>query len=221
VKKLIILIPIILLSFTLLPTKKKIVFFGDSITQMGVNKDGYITLMDSIIKSQKLPTEYELIGAGIGGNKIYDLYLRMEEDVLSKKPDIVVIYVGINDIWHKSMFGTGTDLDKYIKFYKAIITKLQQNNIKVVMCTPTVIGERIDQSNPQDGELNLYSNAIRGMSQKDKITLIDLRIKFLIQIQKLNKPNVESGVLTTDRVHLNYYGNLFVADKMWEVLKTL
>jgi hypothetical protein len=27
---------------------------------------------------------YEFIGAGIGGNKVYDLYLRMESDVLAK-----------------------------------------------------------------------------------------------------------------------------------------
>ena len=33
-------------------------------------------------------------------NKIYDLYLRHEEDVIAKKPNIVIIYVGINDVWH-------------------------------------------------------------------------------------------------------------------------
>src|SRR5690606_34998399 len=60
---------------------KKIIFFGDSITQAGVNPGGYITLMQQDLKSKGLSEKYELSGAGIGGNKIYDLYLRMEKDV--------------------------------------------------------------------------------------------------------------------------------------------
>lgn len=100
---------------------KKVIFFGDSITQMGVQGNGYINLL----KKNLDPTKYELIGAGIGGNKVYDLYLRMEEDVLNKKPDLVVIYVGINDVWHKLGARTGTDYDKYLKFYQALITKIR------------------------------------------------------------------------------------------------
>src|SRR5690606_41343862 len=71
-----------------------IVFFGDSITQAVVNESGYITELGKSLSSPGC----ELMGAGIGGNKVYDLYLRMEEDVLAKKPDLVIIYVGINDV---------------------------------------------------------------------------------------------------------------------------
>src|SRR5436309_2864958 len=81
-------------------TKKKVVFFGDSITQAGVQPHGYITVMQDMLEQQNI-TNYDLIGAGVGGNKVYDLYLRMEDDVLSKSPNIVVIYVGVNDVWHK------------------------------------------------------------------------------------------------------------------------
>ncbi|MBC7652830.1 MAG: G-D-S-L family lipolytic protein, partial [Deinococcales bacterium] len=37
-----------LLSFTVQPKKTKIVFFGDSITQQGAGKNGYISIMDSL-----------------------------------------------------------------------------------------------------------------------------------------------------------------------------
>ncbi len=74
-----------------------------------------------------------MVGAGISGNKVYDLYLRVEDDVLAKDPGMVVIYVGINDVWHKTTSGTGTDLNKYEKFYIAIIKKLQAKNIKVAV----------------------------------------------------------------------------------------
>jgi lysophospholipase L1-like esterase len=56
---------------------------------------------------------------------VYDLYLRLEEDVLKKRPDVVVIWIGVNDVWHKTILGTGTDADKFEKFYTAIINKLK------------------------------------------------------------------------------------------------
>ncbi|WP_449439986.1 SGNH/GDSL hydrolase family protein [Pedobacter steynii] len=130
---------LIVLLFSAMNNKpKKIIFFGDSITQAGVEPGGYVDL----IKKALDPTKYEVIGAGIGGNKVYDLYLRMEEDVLNKKPNLVVIYIGVNDVWHKQSSRTGTDYDKFIKFYQALINKIQANGAKIVLCTPAVIGEK-------------------------------------------------------------------------------
>lgn len=217
--KLFIAIPIIMLSFTNPPKKLKLLFFGDSITQAGVQPTGYITKMDSIIRKSGITDSINLIGAGIGGNKVYDLYLRLEDDVLQKQPDIVVIYVGINDVWHKSGAGTGTDLDKFEKFYRAIIKKLQDKNIKVVICTPTVIGEKVDGSNQQDGDLNQYSKVIRKIAVDLSLPLIDLRKAFMDYLQANNPANEEKGILTTDRVHLNVTGNIFLAAEMWKVLK--
>jgi lysophospholipase L1-like esterase len=158
------------------------------------------------------------MGAGIGGNKAYDLYLRMEEDVLAKNPDIVVIWVGVNDVWHKRTYGTGTDPDKFEKFYTAIIKKLQAKNIKVFVCTPAAIGEKTDHSNELDGDLNQYSKIIRSIATKNNCTLIDLREAFLKYNLTNNKDNKESGILTTDRVHLNEKGNDFVADEMMKAI---
>ncbi|HRO70803.1 MAG TPA: GDSL-type esterase/lipase family protein, partial [Chitinophagaceae bacterium] len=135
------LLSFVLTAIAMTPVQKtRIVFFGDSITQAGVERGGYIDLIRQEVQQRSAGDKYELIGAGIGGNKVYDLYLRLDDDVLARKPDLVVIYVGINDVWHKTS-GTGTDLDKYEKFYVAIIKKLQAGNIKVAVCTPTVIGE--------------------------------------------------------------------------------
>jgi lysophospholipase L1-like esterase len=213
---------IALFSFSMLslnydkPTK--IIFFGDSITQAGVNPGGYITKMKEILEKQGIKEKYQLIGAGIGGNKVYDLFLRMEDDVISQKPDVVVIYIGVNDVWHKTSSGTGTDADKFSNFYTAIIKKLQSQGIKVICCTPAAIGERTDNSNQQDGDMNHYSNIIRNIAAKFDCPLIDLRKEFQAYNLKNNPSNKESGILTTDRVHLNEAGNQLVADLM---LKTI
>ena len=207
--------------FSFAPKPKKVIFFGDSITQAGVQPGGYIRVMEQKLKTLGKGTDFELIGAGIGGNKIYDLYLRAERDVFAQKPDIVIIYVGVNDVWHKTTHGTGTDLDKFEQFYVALIQKLKEAGIQVICCTPAVIGERTDHSNQQDGDLNAYSNVIRKMAMTEKCPLIDLRTAFLNYNQANNPSNVEKGILTTDRVHLTQKGNDFVADTMLKALLSI
>lgn len=201
--------------------KKKVVFFGDSITEQGLKPNGYIRVIEDLIRNEDKAAQYDLVGKGISANKVYDLYLRMEDDVIKQEPDIVVIYVGINDIWHKSSTGTGTDYDKYGKFYTAMVKKIQAAGARVIVCTPSVIGERHDGSNPQDGDLNHYSNWIRKFAAENNLTLVDLRNIFLNYSKANNPNNVDSKILTTDRVHLNDEGNKLVAAAMWKAIQTV
>jgi isoamyl acetate esterase len=196
----------------------KIVFFGDSITQAGVNPGGFIDKMKAMLETKGIKENYQLIGAGIGGNKIYDLYLRFEEDVLVHNPDVVLIWVGVNDVWHKATYGTGTDADKFEKFYTALVKKFQSKGIKVVLATPATIGERIDFSNQQDGDLNFYSQIIRNIAAKFDCPVADFRKEFLKYNVLKNTGNKESGILTSDRVHLNDAGNQLVADILTTLL---
>jgi lysophospholipase L1-like esterase len=212
---------ILLTSFTTNMQKKKIVFFGDSITEAAVKPGGYIVQIGELATKEIGSESYDFIGAGIGGNKVYDLYLRLENDVLSKNPNVVIIFIGVNDVWHKRTHGTGTDADKFEKFYTAIIKKFQEKNIKVVLCTPAAIGEKTDSSNELDGDINKYSNIIRGLAKSNNLPLIDLRKAFLDYNNQHNPENKESGILTSDGVHLNAKGNQFVADEMWKVIKSL
>jgi len=206
-------------SMTMISQKRtRVVFFGDSITEAGARPGGYIVKIKEALAQKAQESKYDLIGAGIGGNKVYDLYLRMEDDVLSQDPDVVVIWVGVNDVWHKQSYGTGTDPDKFEKFYAAIINKLLDRHIRVILCTPAVIGEKTDFTNQQDGDLNAYSQIIRNLAQKWHCGLVDLREIFHNYELKNNPGNKESGVLTADRVHLNATGNQLVAEKMLETL---
>ena len=210
---------IVFLSAFTVMQKKKIIFFGDSITQAGVAPNGYITLLQQMLVKNGKDKAFDLIGAGIGGNKIYDLYLRLEDDVLSKKPDLVFIYVGINDVWHKRSYGTGTDPDKFEKFYNKIIDKIQSTGAKVVICTPTVVGEKKGYVNELDGDLNKYSEIVRQIAKNKKVELIDLHKTIVDYINAHNPENKSSGILTTDGVHMNDEGNRFLAEQFWEDIK--
>jgi isoamyl acetate esterase len=221
-KKILFVSLVLFLCCAFVPQKKnKIIFFGDSITELGVKPGGYVARIDSMSKAEGKGDQYDFVGAGISANKVYDLYLRLEDDVLSKNPDVVVIYIGVNDVWHKASSGTGTDADKFEKFYIAILKKLKDKNIKAILCTPAVIGERNDMTNQLDGDLNRYSNIIRDMAKKNNLPLVDLRQKFLDYYKTNNPKNEERNILTYDRVHLNAKGNQLVADAMWNAVKEI
>jgi lysophospholipase L1-like esterase len=106
-------------GYIMLNDNDRIIFFGDSITQLGVNPGGYVLLVQDTLK-KKFPS-IKIIGAGIGGNKVPDLIARMDADVIAKNPTIVVIYIGINDVWHfvtRGQIGTTKDV------YEAGLEKL-------------------------------------------------------------------------------------------------
>jgi lysophospholipase L1-like esterase len=197
--------------------KVKVVFFGDSITEAGIRPNGFITIDDSLLNPPG-HAAYDLIGAGISGNKVYDLYLRVEDDVIRLSPDVVVVWIGVNDVWHKKM-GTGTDADKFEKFYIALIKKFKAAKIRVVVCTPATIGEKYDNTNEQDGDLNKYANIIRKIAADENLTLVDMRKEFEEYEKLQNTKNLDRGLLTADGVHLNDMGNQFVARLMAEGIR--
>ncbi|MEE1884180.1 SGNH/GDSL hydrolase family protein [Pedobacter flavus] len=194
--------------------KKRVIFFGDSITELGVKENGYITLLRPKLGEDK----FELIGKGISGNKIYDLYLRLKSDVLDLKPNVVVIYIGINDVWHKNLLKTGTDYDKFLRFYQALINEIKLNGSEVIICTPTVIGELKSNANEMDAELNKYSEGIRQLAVKNQLKLADLRSLFNQYIAENNAQNTSKNILTYDGVHLNNVGNSVLADYFAKIL---
>ena len=68
------LISIVLLFSFFMPQKKsRVVFFGDSITELGVRPGGYVRRIDSLCNLENKSNQFEFIGAGISGNKVYDL----------------------------------------------------------------------------------------------------------------------------------------------------
>ena len=218
-------------------SNKKIIFLGDSITEAGVydtevgipydgeliypNYTGFITLL-----SRNVEENIELVGKGIGGDKVSDLLTRYREDVIKLNPDKVFIYIGINDVWHKYDFGTGSDIDLYEKGLRAIISDIKSLGSKIVLCTPTVIGENtgdfelgnqfkdVETMEKMNGDLDTFSEVVRKLSNEYETELLDLRKIFMDYLAENNLNNDAAGILTTDGVHLNGQGNKLIADQM-------
>ena len=202
-------------------TKKKVLFFGDSITEQGKLMGGFVEQINRMIEAEDLVKKYQTINKGVSGNKVYDLYLRVDEDVVLQSPNITIVFIGINDIWCKSTNGTGLDIIKFENFYRALLVKLLAINTKVILCTPTVIGEKRNQENFHDEDLKLYSDIVRKLTREYQVELCDLRAAFTNYIEQSNYENVSKGLLTTDGVHLNQLGNTIVAERLWPIIKSI
>jgi lysophospholipase L1-like esterase len=201
----------------------KIIFLGDSITEQGESfDDGFISLLRQNLSQE----EFELVGKGIGGHKVSNLLTRYKADVIDLNPDIVFIYIGINDVWHKYDFGTGSDIDLYEKGLRTIISDIKSLGSKIVLCTPTVIGENtgdfvlgnqfkdVETMEKMNGDLDTFSEVVRKLSNEYETELFDRRKIFMDYLAENNINNDAAGILTTDGVHLNEQGNKLIADQM-------
>lgn len=198
---------------------ERIIFFGDSITQLGNDPGGYVTMVRDSITSKYKDYGIEVIGAGISGNKVPDLLARIDKDVLAKEPTTVVIYIGINDVWHYALGIGGTPKDKFEEGLKVMIGKCTANGARVILCTPSVVGERSDSLNKLDAMLNEYSDISRKVALETNCQLLDLRRAFLEFELQNNPKQLHEGILTRDAVHLNERGNKFVAGLMLKALE--
>ncbi|HUU90670.1 MAG TPA: SGNH/GDSL hydrolase family protein [Phycisphaerae bacterium] len=201
----------------------RIVFLGDSITAGAGGKTGFITLIRSELDARHKDLGIDTVNAGISGHKVPNLQARLDKDVIAKKPTIVFIYIGINDVWHwrtkpDGTMAGGTPKDAYEAGLKDLIARINQAGARVILCTPTVIGEKPDGTNERDPMLEEYAAISRKVAGETGSQLLDLRKAFIEYLKVHNKEGKPKGILTGDSVHLNAQGNRLVADEMLAAL---
>lgn len=201
----------------------RIVFLGDSITEAGALPGGYVMLVADSLQAAYPDKSISVIGAGISGNKVPDLEARLNTDVLAKEPTHVVIYIGINDVWHHFEFDhtTGTEPDVYETGLRSLIASIQGVGATVLLCTPSVIGEDPGSDAPVNQRLMQYASISRQVAASTGAHLCDLRVAFEKYLQEHNTDKRYDGLLTSDGVHLNETGNRFVAAFMMQHLRAV
>jgi lysophospholipase L1-like esterase len=137
----------------------------------------------------------------------------VDKDVLSKKPTIVFIQIGVNDA------AGGVTPDQFKKQLEELIGRLQKGGAQVVLCSLTSLGEKHDGSNRIDAKLDALADVARAVAKEQKIPLNDLRKAFVEHWKENNTDNKGSGILTYDGNHFNDAGMRFVAERMLKMLK--
>ena len=204
---------------------EKIAFMGDSITAGGTGKNGFVTLVMDALNKEGL--DLTSIPAGKSGNRSKDMLARLDESVVSKKPDWMVLSCGVNDVWHFTLrLGNrtfeGVPLEDYKENIRSIVQKAEDADIKVMILTSTMIGE--DPEKDTNQKLVPYNDFLREIAREKKLLLADLNKDMQAALKEIpdregkakmfGEPayprNIENK-LTADGCHMNNLGNIMMA----------
>jgi lysophospholipase L1-like esterase len=118
----------------------------------------------------------------IGGENSLSGANRFERDVLSLRPDVVVIDYALND--------RGVGLDKALAAWTSMILACRQKNIKVILCTPT--GDTSTRRNDPNDALVKHTEQIRRMADQLEVGLADIFSAWSEAIVKVGEPVLHS-----------------------------
>lgn len=197
----------------------KIIFFGDSLTNLAGEekpkehvKKGYVRIVREKLQEQHKDKNLEVDWVATGGHTVPDLLKRLDKDVLSKKPTIVVIQIGCNDARRLPKETFQSSLEE-------LIDRLQKAGVQVIQCSLTSVGEKHDGTNKDDPNLEAFAQVEREIAAAKDVPLNDLRKAFVGYWKKNNVDNKPSGILTYDGNHFNQNGMDFVAEQMLSKFK--
>lgn len=170
--------------------KLKIVFFGDSITDMNRDRNnpqtvfglgvGYPYVIASELAREN-PIDHEIYNRGISGDRTVDLYARIKADVWNLKPDLVSILIGINDIWHEELAQNGVDIERFKKVYEMIIedTLKKLEGVKIVLLEPFLLKSKAVENLWDKYEMvRAYAKVVKELAEKYNLYFIPLQDKF-------------------------------------------
>jgi len=189
----------------------RIVFVGDSITEDGTTETGFQTLLQQWLKRKHDGLGVQIINAGVSGDRVTDLQKRFDRDVLTRKPTVVVVCVGVNDVWRGK---DGTPKERYEAGLRDLVARVRKAGAQVVLCTPSAIGERKNGGNEFDKPLDEYAEVCRQVAKDTATSVCDLRRAFVEYLRNHNQKDEAENVLTRDGVHLNESGNRLVAEQL-------
>jgi len=203
---------------------KRIACLGDSITEQGEMPGGYVWLLRRYLSDLYPQQNFEVINAGISGHKSTDMIARYQRDVLDKKPDLVTISVGVNDVWHGYFDNhplgdgpRGVKLEDYRQNVEQMIRRAQSSGIRVVILSTTVIHE--DLKDPMNIKSEKYNATLRDLARKYHLIFVDYQKAFrsLITAYRQNAGG-RDNLLTVDGVHMNDAGNKVMAHTLLTAL---
>ncbi|MEE0944252.1 MAG: GDSL-type esterase/lipase family protein [Clostridia bacterium] len=167
-----------------------IVAFGDSVTHGAVAEGeiNYETVYWERLKKKILNVRnyvpVNVINAGIGGITAKDSIDRMDAQVLSHNPDLIIVCFGLNDV-------NGT-LDDYLNSLKTIFEKGMASGSEVIFMTPNMLNTYVAEDAPQkwyeyagvtakmqnEGKMDLYIESAIKLAKEMNITVCDCYAKW-------------------------------------------
>lgn len=208
----------------LFENRDKIIFAGDSVTDMGRTHPlgeamgdnlghGYVRVIDSLIAACYPELELRIINAGNYGDSSRDLLKRFDNDVVKLNPDWVSICIGINDVWRQFDVPGIVDLhvmpDEYESNVEKMIKSVKDTAKGVFILSPYIMEPcREDKMRKRMDE---YVEICKNLA--DKYGCI------FVNFQKLYEDYCKaqhSSRIAWDRIHPNQIGATLMAKAFLE-----
>lgn len=140
-------------------SRKHLVLFGDSQTHSTLSSD-YASMLRTA-----LDNSFTIINAGQNGDTAAGLLRRVQKDVLPCLPDLVVIYVGTNDVMRKvPLPNYSNDLSQVIQQIKSV------KNIPVALVAFPPLGENLHSR--MNAEVDLFNQSLLTLAMDLNITYL-------------------------------------------------
>lgn len=201
----------------------KILFYGDSITDMGRDRSGNDTALSAYGRGyvyqtcselfSRDPLGYSFYNRGISGNRVVDLYARIKCDFWNYEPDVASIFIGINDIWHEFNNKNGVEPDRFEKVYRMLIedTLARLPSLKLMLIAPFVLKGTATEENYEEFRTSteLYAQIVEKLAREYGLSFVPLQ-------QELDAAALKYGVdaIAPDGVHPAMYGGYLIS-KAW------
>ncbi len=199
----------------------KLLFIGDSITDCDRHNDpeqlghGYVRMVRDLLAVENPSACPQILNRGISGNKIPDLQKRWKPDALDLAPDVLSVYIGINDVWHGLAPGrAGCAIDDFQRGYREILRQTRKSlpACAIVLCEPSVLW-LVDQ--PQaNARLGPYVQAVGELAGEFNAAVVPLHEAF--EIARKLRPDID---WTTDGVHPTSAGHMLIAQTWLETVR--
>ena len=106
--------------------------FGDSITWGGYDpiNGGWVTLLRNYL--EKNFEDISLYNLGICSEASADLLKRLTIEAVPRKPEVIILAVGANDVRHKK--GEGVSFDNFEKNIKELVSESKNFTNRIITC---------------------------------------------------------------------------------------
>ena len=193
-----------------------ILFFGDSITDCGRDRDalpgeprgwghGYAAMTAEFLRAKYPHLGLQFSNKGVGGNRVYDLEERLERDVLALRPDFVSILIGINDVWRFYDSGVSSPLDEFRDCYERILRRLTMAGCEVLLLEPFVLPTSPDRETWRE-DLDPKIEAIRELADEFALGIVPLDALFENAVRQR-----EAKFWAADGVHPSEAGHALIS----------
>ena len=205
---------------------KTVVFQGDSVTDAMHSREddrflgsGYVTMTAGKI-GVEFPGKYQIYNRGVSGDRIVDLYARMKTDILSLKPDILTVLIGVNDTWHAYGPDNGVPVGKYEKIFDMLLCEIREElpRCRIFILEPFVLHgcDTKDIFDEFYADIVLRQQACRRLCEKHGLTYIPLQKK----LEELAGKTSNDYVLF-DGVHPTFAGHEVISRELYKVLQPM